>query len=116
MSRLDIARLRDARDRAADAYAIVSRVGAAAIWDSREARQSLLLDLIWIGEALGKVSDPVQSLAPGVPWRAINGLRNRLVHEYWLQDASIVQRMVADDLAPLIVALDDLVALLGDQT
>jgi uncharacterized protein with HEPN domain len=62
-----------------------------------------------LGEAAGKVSDEYQSGHAGVPWRAIVGMRNRLVHEYWSVDVVEVWRTVTDDLPGLIGTLEELV-------
>ena len=35
-----------------------------------------------IGEAARQVTDETRGLAPGIPWVAITGMRNRLVHAY----------------------------------
>ena len=72
----------------------------------------MLLDLILIGEALGQVSGPVQKLAPRVPWNAIRGLRNRLVHEHWLLDTSIIDAVLMDDIPGLAKALEQVAELL----
>jgi uncharacterized protein with HEPN domain len=36
-----------------------------------------------IGEAATKVSEATTSRAPQVPWAAIRGMRNRLIHAYF---------------------------------
>lgn len=42
-----------------------------------------------IGEAASKVSDETRSAHAGTPWKAIIGMRNRLVHAYFDIDADI---------------------------
>ncbi|AFL73997.1 HepT-like ribonuclease domain-containing protein [Thiocystis violascens] len=40
-----------------------------------------------IGEAASQVSDETRSVAWGIPWKAIVGMRNRLIHAYFDVDA-----------------------------
>lgn len=56
--------------------------GIDATWEIRERRQSLILNIILLGEALAKVSVQTRALGAQVPWRIINGTRNRLIHAY----------------------------------
>jgi uncharacterized protein with HEPN domain len=59
-----------------------------------------------IGEAANQVSEPTRSAIPEVPWRAIAGTRNRLVHAYFDVDLDIVWQIVTSDLPPLVTSLD----------
>ncbi|NNM71170.1 HepT-like ribonuclease domain-containing protein [Enterovirga aerilata] len=106
----------DARQHAFGAVTAVSDLGWDDVWNHRATRNSLLFDLIVVGEALGSVSPAVQGLAPDVPWSAIRGMRNRLVHEYWLCDEFILACAVSEDLPKLIRALDALLQLLVDRS
>jgi len=54
-----------------------------------------------LGEAAGKVSDETRSVAPGIPWSSIVGMRNRLIHGYFDIDAEIVWKTVVDELPGL---------------
>ena len=47
-----------------------------------------------IGEAAGKVSDDTRSATPQIPWRAMVGMRNRLIHGYFDVDTEVVWRTV----------------------
>jgi uncharacterized protein with HEPN domain len=70
--------------------------------------------LMIIGEALSKVPDEVKGLAPDIPWRAIVGMRNQIVHAYWPLDPEVVAPVVTTHLNPPVDALDRLVALVAD--
>jgi len=59
-----------------------------------------------VGEAANRVPAEDRSRYPRIPWFAIVGLRNRLVHGYDEVDLDVLWRIVVDDLPPLIVALD----------
>jgi uncharacterized protein with HEPN domain len=54
------------------------------------------------------MSEPARAEHPGVPWAAIVGMRNRLVHEYGAIDADEVYRTVAEDLPALLDRLGPL--------
>jgi uncharacterized protein with HEPN domain len=54
-----------------------------------------------IGEAAGRVPADMQARRPGIPWPAIVGLRNRLIHGYDDVDHDIVWQIVTTDL-PLL--------------
>lgn len=58
-----------------------------------------------MAEASQRLSASIQSAAPEIPWRAIAGFRNILVHDYLGIDAEVIWRVVADELTPLGVAL-----------
>lgn len=45
-------------------------------------RDGILYELAKVGEAAGRVSDELRSAPLEVPWRAIVGQRNILVHVY----------------------------------
>ena len=59
-----------------------------------------------VGEAAPQVAEPVRAQLPDVPWRAIIGMRNKLIHHYFKADLEVVWKTVSSDLAPLISAID----------
>jgi uncharacterized protein with HEPN domain len=61
-----------------------------------------------VGEAANRVPDDERSKHPQIPWAAMVGMRNRLIHAYENVDLDIVWRIVADDLPELVRALEDL--------
>ncbi len=61
-----------------------------------------------IGEAADKISEETQSQAADIPWRAITGMRHRLIHAYYDVNLDILWTTVTDDLPPLITALESL--------
>lgn len=58
-----------------------------------------------VGEAAAAVTEPVHSTHAEIPWRAIIGTRNRLIHGYFDVDKDIIWRIVSHDLPNLVVAL-----------
>ena len=55
-----------------------------------------------IGEAAARVSDETRRLAPNIPWTAIVGMRNRLIHGYFDIDTSIVWKTVSVGIPALL--------------
>ena len=51
-----------------------------------------------IGEAAGKISEETRADHDDIPWSAIAGMRNRLVHAYFDIDASIVWVAVTEEI------------------
>lgn len=58
-----------------------------------------------VGEAAAQVSEEGRQALPGVPWPAIIGMRNRLVHAYFAINANILWDTVQRALPPLIEQL-----------
>jgi uncharacterized protein with HEPN domain len=56
-----------------------------------------------IGEAAGRVSVGTQAELPDLPWSAMVGMRNRLVHGYYETDLDVVWNTLVEDLPPLCI-------------
>jgi uncharacterized protein with HEPN domain len=54
-----------------------------------------------IGVAALRVPDPVRALAPGIAWREIIGIRNRLAHTYLTLDNATLWLVVTDSIPHL---------------
>ena len=57
-----------------------------------------------IGEAASKVSEETRLSAPAIPWKAIIGMRNRVVHAYFDIDADILWKAAAEEIPALAAA------------
>lgn len=61
-----------------------------------------------IGEAASKISEATQTAEPGIPWKAIIGMRNRLVHAYFQINTDVVWKTATQEIPavmPLLRAL-----------
>ena len=58
-----------------------------------------------VGEAASKVSDATRAKMPGVPWREMVGMRNRVVHAYFDIDRDILWTTATEALPPLLAYL-----------
>ena len=64
-----------------------------------------LRNLTLIGEAATHVPDDVRDAHPEIPWRAIIGARNRIMHGYLGIDNHTVWTMIEDAMPTLLPAL-----------
>lgn len=69
-------------------------------------RNEILLDsvmfrLVQISENSDKLADDFKAYYSNIPWRAIKGLRNRIVHEYGNVDLTVVYDTVKNDIPQL---------------
>ena len=67
-----------------------------------------------IGEAARRVGPDFTKAHPEVPWRAIVGMRHRVVDEYLHVDRDIVWDVVTRELAPLAKLLREISAGQGE--
>ncbi len=58
-----------------------------------------------IGEASKNLSPKFTNSLPEIPWRDINGMRNKLIHEYFNIDLEAVWKTATEDLPHLKTVL-----------
>ncbi|MGE5251851.1 MAG: DUF86 domain-containing protein [Bacteroidota bacterium] len=61
-----------------------------------------------IGEAARRVSSDFQKQHPEIPWRQINGMRHRIVHDYMRVDEDVLWHVVSTNLPALLPMLEKL--------
>ena len=66
---------------------------------------SVMFRLIQISENSDKLTDEFKTHYSSIPWRALKGMRNRIVHEYGNVDLSVVYNTVKNDLPSLLQEL-----------
>ena len=69
-------------------------------------QDSMLFRLIQISESAKQLSDDYKTQHPSVPWTAIYGLRNRIVHDYGSVDLTIVYNTLKTDIPELLRILE----------
>jgi uncharacterized protein with HEPN domain len=77
-------------------------------WDALRQR-AVVRSIEIIGEAARRVSAEFQEQHPEIPWPAIIGMRNRLIHEYDTIDLGIVWEVAQEDIPELIALVEPLV-------
>lgn len=68
-------------------------------------QDSVIRRLLVIAEAARRVSEPTRQTLPNVSWQEINGMRNRLVHDYDDVNLNIVWDVVQSEIPTLIEEL-----------
>lgn len=68
-------------------------------------QDAVIRRLLIIAEAARRVSDETRQVLPNISWQEMNGMRNRLVHEYDDVNLSIVWDTVQAKIPPLIKEL-----------
>lgn len=63
---------------------------------------SMLFRMIQISENARKLSDEYKEHNSNVPWSALYGLRNRIVHDYGNVDLNIVFETLKNDIPKLL--------------
>lgn len=66
---------------------------------------SMLFRMIQISENVRKLSDEYKAEREKIPWNAIYGLRNRIVHDYGNVDLNIVYETLKNDILELLELL-----------
>ena len=62
------------------------------------------------GEAASRVSSQFQKKHSQIPWRAIVGMRNRLIHVYFDIDYDVVWKAITNEIPRIIPELEKLIA------
>lgn len=69
---------------------------------------SVMFRLIQISENSNKLTDDFKSCHSTIPWRAIKGMRNKIVHEYGVVVLSVIFDTIKTDLPKLIGQLTEI--------
>ena len=72
-------------------------------------QDAVIRRLLIIGEAARRVSEETRQTLPQIPWAAVNGMRNRLVHEYDQIDLDIVWDAATNSVPMLVLELKKVV-------
>lgn len=58
-----------------------------------------------LGEAASRISEETRATHPDIPWRAIIGMRNRLIHAHFAINTTIVWQTVTQEIPVLLPQL-----------
>ena len=81
----------------------------AAFGADRKTQSAVLHQLMVIGEAVKRLSPEFRERHGGIPWSAIAGMRDHLIHGYDLVDLEEVWKTATADVPSLLTALEPLV-------
>lgn len=73
---------------------------------SKLIQDAVVRNLQTMAESSQRLGESTRALAPEVPWRAISGFRNILVHDYLGLDLDAIWAVVATQLEPLKIGLE----------
>ena len=76
--------------------------------ENRILQDAMMLRLIQVSEYSKRLSDEYKTLNVAIPWTAVLGLRNRIVHDYGNVDMSIVYETLSRDIPELFNAIPNL--------
>lgn len=71
----------------------------------RKTREAIILNFIVIGEATKKIPQEIIDRLPDVPWKEFAGMRDKMVHGYFMISPAIIWETSRHDLAPLAAAV-----------
>ena len=90
---------------AEDALSFVRDLDRAGFLASKLHQSAVIRCLEVMGEAAGRVSPVFREAHPGIPWRLMADMRNRLIHGYAAVDLDLVWDTVRNELPPLAATL-----------
>lgn len=79
-----------------------------AFFGSRLVQDAVVRNLQVLAESSQRLSDALKATEPDIPWRAITGFRNVLVHGYLGLDLDAIWSVVEQDLPALAAAVQRL--------
>ncbi len=68
-----------------------------------------------LGEAAKRIPESIQRKSPMTPWKRMAGMRDKLIHEYFGVDLSIVWTVVQEELPPLRAEIERLLRETGSN-
>ena len=71
---------------------------------------SVMFRLIQVSENSDKLTDNFKEGHADIPWRAMKGMRNRIVHEYGNVDLAVVYDTIKNDIPKLLRQLESIEA------
>ena len=101
----DITRLRHMIEAAEEAVGFAEHKNREDLDRDRMLTLALIKAIEIVGEAASKISPELRERHPQVPWPAILGMRNKLVHAYFVIDLDVVWHTTINELRPLVESL-----------
>ena len=82
-------------------------VGEKEFYSNRMMQKAVLRELQELAESTKRLSDAIKDTHPGIPWSAIVGFRNVLVHDYLGVNLKKVWQVIEVDIPALYQALKE---------
>jgi uncharacterized protein with HEPN domain len=103
--RVNLDYVRDMLESAEKALRFVEGMGFEAFNQDEKTVYAVIRALEIIGEAVRKIPQDFLEAYPEIPWREIAGTRDKLIHDYFGVNLSVVWRTVQEDLPILVKQL-----------
>ena len=68
---------------------------------------SMLFRMIQLSENAKKLTDEYREKHNSIPWNALYGMRNRIVHDYGNVDLSVVYETLKQDIPSLLIMISE---------
>lgn len=79
-------------------------------------KRAFVRSLEIIGEASKKLPEDVRKMQPDIEWRKVTGMRDRLIHDYFGVDYTIVWDVVTNKLSDLRTKLQKLLSAIQNDS
>jgi uncharacterized protein with HEPN domain len=98
--------LDDIRSAAQKAQAFLGGMPVEALRADENTAFAVVRALEILGEAAKRIPREVRDRYPDVPWRAMAGIRDKLIHDYVSVNLEVVWKTVTDDLPALLPSIE----------
>jgi len=97
--------LQDMLDACLKASSFISDMSFEEFASDEKTQFAVIRALEIIGEASKKLPQAFKDQTPEIPWRAIAGMRDKMIHDYMGVNQAVVWKTVNEDLPPLVEQL-----------
>lgn len=95
-------------DNANKAISFIARLNRSDFDQDEQLRLAVTHLLQIVGEAARRVSVEFREAHPEIPWKAIVGMRSKVVHDYFSVDDDVIWDTIKNDLPALVKQLETL--------
>lgn len=104
----DQIRLQHIIDATREALEYVQDIDRSALAGNRLLQHGLVRCIEVIGEASARLSKSLRDANPHIPWAAMIGMRNRIIHAYFDMDIDLVFKTATEDLPVLLPGVESI--------